>query len=165
MTRTRADSSNSSDPDSEPHHPDADADALARLERLLEAQLAPDPSTLYTPPEDTGAPPVKKKKLNNEAAATETRPDEAAQAGQSAEVGQSADLLTLRANMSRDTKVTPYPSQLSASLARRSNRNGSSSAPNPPLPPSSSIPASGPSRFIIREYRVNSDPPFFAPTT
>ncbi|TKA57500.1 hypothetical protein B0A53_00731 [Rhodotorula sp. CCFEE 5036] len=85
MTRTRADSFNSSDPsDSEPHH--ADADALARLERLLEAQLAPDSSAFYSPPEDTGAPPAKKKKLDDEATATETRPDEAAQPGQSATV-------------------------------------------------------------------------------
>lgn len=92
MTRTRADSFNSSEAsDSEPDHraPPPDADALARLERLLEAQLAPDSSAFYTPPEDTGAPPTKKKKLNNEPAATENRPDEAAQPGQSAEVGQS----------------------------------------------------------------------------
>lgn len=98
MTRTRADSFNSSEPsDSELHQ--ADADALARLERLLEAQLAPDSSAFYTPPEDTGAPPNKKKKLDNEAAATENRPDAAAQPEQSAEVGQSFPLPSpLRAN-------------------------------------------------------------------
>ena len=94
MTRTRADSLDSSEAlDSEPHH--ADADALARLERLLEAQLAPDSSAVYTPPEDTGAPPAKKKKLDNEATATETRPDEAAQPGQSAEVGQSCPVSSM----------------------------------------------------------------------
>ena len=91
MTRTRADSFTSSDAsDSELHQ--TDADALARLERLLEAQLAHDPSAFYTPPEDIGAPPNKKKKLDNEATATENRPDEAAQSGQSAQVGQSFPL-------------------------------------------------------------------------
>mgnify|MGYP006919985639 CR=1 FL=1 len=100
MTRTRADSLDSSEAlDSEPHH--ADADALARLERLLEAQLAPDSSAVYTPPEDTGAPPAKKKKLDNEATATETRPDEAAQPGQSAEVGQSCPVSPLRQQASQ----------------------------------------------------------------
>ncbi|BGP54305.1 hypothetical protein JCM8202_000737 [Rhodotorula sphaerocarpa] len=54
---------------------ESDGDALARLEQLLEAQLAPASPPPHTAPESLGQPPKKRKKLQEDSDAVEAQPE------------------------------------------------------------------------------------------